>query len=123
MSRELDTTMQLSEEEWAELSPHLRTIMLEGQEEAFKTFTNQILSNLTESPELRHRLQMLLYEPLGFTLGSKLMQFITMAEARAFERAIRRGTRLVEGGYAEWEKLDEEGSVSFHPQCFDPLRT
>lgn len=123
MSREFDTTMALSQEEWLAMKPHVIALMRGAREEALRTSLNSILSPLIDYPEARAKFMMLLNNPFPTAFSNDLMEFITVAQRKAFNRAISRGTRLLEGGYAEWEKLDEEGSVSFRPQCLDSLST
>ena len=105
------------------MMPHVNALLGGARNEALRTSLDGILSTLVDYPEARANFVELLNNTFPTALRNELMEFITMAQRRASERALRRGTGLLEGGYAEWEKLDEEGSVSFRPQCLDPLST
>ena len=120
MSREFDNRMELSLEEWSTLESHVIDFLGKPGGEALRTVTGGILSTLTEYPKARDNFSELICNSFATTISNDLMEFHTMAHRKAFERAIEKGTRLLEGGYAEWEKLDEEGNVSFRPQCLDP---
>ena len=123
MSREFDTTIALSQEEWLAMKPHVDALLGGAREAALRTSLNGILSTLVDYPEARAKFVELLNNTFPTAVSNDLMEFITMAQRKASERALWRGTGLLEGGYAEWEKLDEEGSVSFRPECLDPLST
>ena len=91
-----------------------------AEEVALRTSLGKIITTLADFPEARDEFSRVLNNPLATTSTNSLMLFVTMAEKQAFKRAIERGTRLLKGGYAEWERLEED-KVSFSPQCLDPL--
>ena len=121
MSRELDTRMEFSKEDLSALVSHVNDFLGRPQEEALMTVTNGILSILIEYPKARDNFSEVICNSFATTISNDLMEFVTMAQRKAFDRAIQKGTRLLEGGYDEWKKLDEEGSVRSRPQCLDHL--
>lgn len=123
MSREVDMTIALSREEWLAMLPHVNALLGGPRDESFWTSVNAIHSTLVNYPEARAYFMEILNNNLPTALRDELMEFIIFAQRNASERALRRGTGLLEGRYAEWEKLDEEGSVSFHPQCLGRFST
>ena len=108
-------TIALSREEWLAIEPQVKALLRGAREEALRTSVDGILSTLVDYPEARAEFMELVNNTLPTAVSNDLMEFITMAQRKASERALWRGTRLLEGGYAEWEKLDEDGSVSFRP--------
>ena len=123
MSQEPDTSMELSQQDWLEMWPHLQAVMSGAEEAALRTSIGKIITTLADFPQARDELSRVLNNPLATASSNSLTQFITLAKKTAFKRAFERGTRLLEGGYAEWDILDEVGNVSFHPQCLDTLGT
>ena len=81
-----------------------------AKEEALRTSLGGIISFLTEYPEVRNQLSELLCNASATAFSNGLLEFATTAQIMAFERAIGKGTCLLEGGYAEWEELDEKGN-------------
>ncbi len=114
MSQELDTSMELTQEDWNELWPHVRGIVLGVEEPTVRKSVQVIFASLAEFPQARIEFLRVLDDPSATASSNFLAQLVTLAERKAFGRAIRRGTCLLEGSYAEWESL-EEGNVSFSP--------
>ena len=100
---------------------HIVALMKGAKEEALRTSLGGIISFLTGYPDARDQFSELLCNASATTFSNGLLEFVITAQRKAFERAIGKGTCLLEGGYAEWEELDEKGNVSFRPQCLDPL--
>ena len=123
MSREVDTTMKLRREDWEEMWPHIQAVMFGAEEAALRTSIEKIVATLADFPQARDEFLRILYNPLATASTNSLTLFVTLAKKMAFERAMARGTRLLEGGYAEWDILDEVGNVSSRPQFLDPLST
>ena len=123
MSQERDTSMELSREDWEEIWPHLRAVMNGAREADLRTSVGKIIATLADFPQARDEFLGVLNNPLATPTSNSLMLFVTLAKKRAFDRAVGRGTRLLEGGYAEWNILDEMDGVSSRPQCLDPLST
>ena len=88
MSREFDTRMQLSQEEWLAMRPHVNALMRGAREEALRTSLGGIFSTLVEYPAARAEFMRLLNIPFATALSNRLMEFITWAERRAVRRAI-----------------------------------
>ena len=115
--------MELSREDWDELWPHLRAI-LDGVEEApLRNAVGRIFATLVNSPQARENFWRVLDHPLATASADGLKRFVRRTERIAFERAIGRGLGLLRGGFAEWERLAEEGNVSSRPQGLDQLST
>ena len=112
--------MDLSREDWEEMWPHVRAVMNGAEEAALRTSLTKIITTLADFPQAREEFANVLCDPLAITSVNSLRLFIAFAEKQAFKRAIERGTRLLKGGYAEWERLEDD-NVSFSPQCLDPL--
>ena len=123
MSQEPDTSMELSQQDWLEMWPYLQDVMAGVEEAALRNTIGKLFAALAEFPQARESFLRVLDNPLATASNNGLRLFVKRAEKKAFERAIRRGLRLLQGGYAEWDRLDEVGNVSFRPQCLDPLST
>ncbi len=115
--------MELSRKDWEEMWPQVQAVMFGAEEATLRTAIGKIITTLADFPQARDEFLRVLYSPLATTSTNSLRQFVMVAERKAFERAIGRGTRLLEGGYTEWERLDEKRNVSSRPQCLDPLST
>lgn len=123
MSREFDTTTELSREDWGEVWPHVQALMAGVQEAPLRNAIGKIFATLAEFPQARENFLRVLDNPLATASTDGLRLFVTWAERKVFERAIGRGLCLLRGGRAEWELLAEEGNVSTRPQCLDKLST